>query len=164
MLGRAHWVLLKIYQRFPRRIRRKIVRSLTPSFTVGAVCIIERDDGARLLVHQAYRYGWGLPGGLVKRGEDIAVCARREVLEEVGVNVELVGEPAVVVDPEPRRIDVVYLARLAPGVPPDAARPCSPEIEDVGWFRSEDMPGLQHETVSALVAHARLTNELSRSG
>lgn len=155
-------MLLKIYRRFPRRLRRWGVRRVTPSFTVGAVCVIEREDGARLLVHQVYRNGWGLPGGLAKRGEEIADCARREVLEEVGVEVELVGEPAVVVDPEPRRIDVIYQARLAPGNEPQAARPCSPEIEDVGWYLAEDMPPLQHETATALVAHARLVNELAK--
>jgi 8-oxo-dGTP pyrophosphatase MutT (NUDIX family) len=132
------------------------VRLIAPSFTVGACCIIERSDGRVLLVHQVYRKGWGMPGGLTQRGEQIADCARREVLEEVGIAVELLGEPAVVVDPDPRRIDVIYKARPAPGVDPDDARPRSPEIAGVEWFSREELPELQHETVSALVALARL--------
>lgn len=131
-----------------------MVRAGAPSFTVGAACVIERPDGAILLVRLTYRRGWGLPGGLVGRREDIADCARREVGEEVGVDVDLVGPPAVVVDSRPQRVDVVFPARLAPGVEPSAARPTSPEITEVRWFSAEDLPALQHEAVSALVALA----------
>jgi 8-oxo-dGTP pyrophosphatase MutT (NUDIX family) len=163
VFARAHRALLKLYRRLPRQVRRWIVRVVAPSFTVGACCIIERTDGRVLLVHQVYRKGWGMPGGLTRRGEQIADCARREVLEEVGIAVELLGEPAVVVDPEPRRIDVIYRARPADGVDPEDARPCSPEIADVRWFSTEELPELQHETVSALVALARIENAAPRT-
>jgi 8-oxo-dGTP diphosphatase len=163
VFARAHRLLLKIYQRLPKRLRRFVVRRATPSFTVGAVCLIERTDGAVLLVRQVYRRGWGVPGGLTRKREEITDCARREVLEEVGLPIELVGEPAVVVDPEPRRIDVVFRARPVPDAEPDDAKPCSPEIAEVRWFSTEDLPDLQHETVSALVALARLDNQPPRS-
>ena len=112
------------------------------------------DDGAILLVRLAYRDGWGLPGGLIKRNEDVADCARREVAEEIGVEVELTSAPAVVVDSRPQRIDVVYRARLAAGVGPDAAVARSAEIREVRWFRPDDLPPLQHEAIGALRALA----------
>lgn len=136
-----------------------MVRTLAPSFTVGAICMIERTDGAVLLVRQVYRNRWGLPGGLMERRETVDHCARREVEEEVGLAIDLVGEPAVVVDPEPRRIDIVYRARLEAGVDAATARPSSPEIAEVRWFPVEELPELQHETVSALVALARLDSD-----
>lgn len=139
----------------PRSWRRRVVRVLAPSYTVGAICVIERSNGDVLLVRQIYRRGWGLPGGLMQRREGIEDTARREIEEEVGLRVDLIGEPGVVVDPDPRRIDIVYRARPEPGVDADLARPTSPEIAEVRWFPPEELPELQHETVSALIALAR---------
>jgi len=57
---------------------------------------VERADGQVLLVRHSYRQSWGLPGGLLKRGEDPATAALREAAEEVGLAVDLDGEPTVV--------------------------------------------------------------------
>jgi 8-oxo-dGTP diphosphatase len=146
--------LIRVWRHVPRRVRRWIVRAAAPSFTVGAACVVERGDGRILLVRLAYRDGWGLPGGLIKRREDVADCARREVGEEVGLDVELLGAPAVVVDSRPQRIDVVFRARVAAGSDADAAAPRSPEIREVRWFAAGELPALQHEAVSALMALA----------
>ncbi len=137
------------------------MHTLAPTFTVGAVCVIERPDGAVLLVRHAYRRRWGLPGGLLNRGEDARVAAQREAFEEVGVDVETIGEPAVVVDPRPRRVDIIYRARLANGTAPDAVRPTSVEIVEARWFPSDELPELQHETAGALVALARARRPIS---
>lgn len=143
-----------MWGRVPRLARRWIVRLLAPSFTLGAACVIERGDGSILLVRLVYREAWGLPGGLIKRNEDVASCARREVAEEIGLPVELVGSPAVVVDSRPQRVDVVFRARPAAGSDPADARAASVEIREVAWFPAHDLPRLQHETVTALIALA----------
>jgi 8-oxo-dGTP diphosphatase len=147
--------LLQLWRRVPRHVRRWMVRLVAPSFTVGTACAIERKDGALLLVRVVYRDGWGLPGGLINRREEIDSCARREVREETGLTIDLVGEPAVVVDTRPQRIDVVYRARPAQGAEVDTVEPRSPEVSDVRWFPPESLPELQPEAVSALVALAR---------
>jgi 8-oxo-dGTP pyrophosphatase MutT (NUDIX family) len=128
---------------------------LNPTFSVGAAVIIERPDGRRLFVRHSYRRRWGTPGGLLNRGETPDVAARREVLEEVGIEVTLLGEPVVVVDPRPRRVDVIFRAGPADGVDPDSVHRASPEIDDVRWFPADALPELQHETASALRALAR---------
>jgi ADP-ribose pyrophosphatase YjhB (NUDIX family) len=152
---RVHRALLMVFQHLPRRVRVALVHVLAPGFTVGAICRLEREDGALLLVRHVYRRRWGLPGGLLQRGEAPEDAVVREVAEEVGVAVEVVGEPAVVVDPDPRRVDVVFRARLRD--PADAARvaPRSPEIVDVGWFRPDDLPELQFEAAGALATLRR---------
>jgi 8-oxo-dGTP diphosphatase len=155
VLARVQRFLLQLWRRVPRRIRRWIVRLVAPSYTIGGVCAIEREDGAVLLVRLVYRSGWGLPGGLIKRHEEIDSCARREVEEETGLAIDLEGEPSVVVDTEARRIDVVFRGRPAPGADPDAVEPRSPEVSDVRWFPANALPELQPEAVSALVALAR---------
>lgn len=154
-MRRLHLLALRIYRRLPVQARRRVVRTIAPAFTVGAMCCIERDDGALLLVRLSYRHRWGVPGGLLKRGEDAADAARREVLEEVGLDVALAGEPAVVVDAAAQRVDLVFRANLAPGQDPAGARPQSPEIVETAWFPADALPELQHETSGALVALAR---------
>lgn len=154
MRTRVHRLALLAFRRLPTAARRRIVRWLSPAYTVGAICLIERSDGRVLLVRQVYRQSWGIPGGLLERGEDPAAAARREVLEETGLVVDLVGEPAVVVDPVPQRVDVVFNARP---VGDDAkAIPSSPEIALVEWFPSDELPDLQLEATQALVALARI--------
>jgi 8-oxo-dGTP pyrophosphatase MutT (NUDIX family) len=152
--GSVQRLLLQVWRWIPRVARRWILRIIAPSYTVGAACVIQRDDGAVLLVRLVYRDGWGLPGGLIKRHEDVADCACREVDEEVGLAVTLTSEAAVVVDSRPQRVDVVFWARPAPGADPNAVWPRSPEIREVRWYPAGELPTLQHETVSALGALA----------
>ena len=153
-----HRASLRVFGWLPPKVRRVAVRFITPSFTVGAMCAIERADGQILLARQVYRQRWGLPGGLLNRGEGGAEAARREIVEEVGLSVELVGEPATVVDAQARRVDLVFRARLADPGDADDARPTSPEISDVGWFDRSALPELQHESIQALAALARVTS------
>jgi len=153
--AKAHGTLLRMYQRLPTKARRLVVRTIAPSYTVGSMCIIERPDGDVLLVRQAYRRRWGIPGGLLERGESTADAARREVREEVGLDVVLMGEPAVVVDPVPQRVDVIYRARPVAGADLDAVGPGSPEIVEVRWFSADALPELQAESVGAFIALAR---------
>jgi len=155
VIERIHAFLLRVFRRLPTSLRRTAVRRLTPSYYVGAICLVQRDDGRRLFVRHTYRRRWGTPGGLLNRGEDARDAARREALEEVGLRIELVGEPTVVVEPDSRRIDIIFAARPAPGADPDDVAPRSPEIAECRWFAPDDLPLLQHETAGALVTMAR---------
>ena len=166
MLGSIHHLALQVYRRLPVVARRRVVRTISPSYTVGAMVIIERADGAVLLARLSYRNSWGVPGGLLKRGESPGNAALREVREEIGMEVELLGDPAVVVDEEAQRVAIVFRGRPAEGADPELARPCSPEILEVGWFPADDLPDLQFETSGALMALARraVTPERGQDG
>jgi 8-oxo-dGTP diphosphatase len=167
MVRRLHAAALRLFGRLPRPVRRQVVRTISPKFTVGAICVIERGDGAILLVRQSYRRHWGFPGGLLQRKEAPEVGVRREVLEEVGLDVELIGEPAVVVHALHRRVDVIYRASIVGGaagqanaVGPreqgDVFDTGSVEIIEARWFPPNELPDLQAEASGALVALARL--------
>lgn len=132
-----------------------VVRRVAPSFTVGAMCVIERADGRVLLIRHLYRQRWGIPGGLLERHETPTDAARREVREEVGLDVQLIGEPAVNVDADPRRIDIVFRARLVDDAHADRVWPSSVEVIEARWFLPTELPELQFETAQAIQTLAR---------
>lgn len=148
---RLHRLALAAYSVLPTRLRRRVVRLIAPTFSVGANCVIV--DGDRvLLVRLSYRKRWGLPGGLVARREVPAAAAIREAAEEIGLPVEPTGPPAVVVDVDARRVDIVHPCRVAAGADPASAAPRSPEIVEARWFLLGGLPELQRETADALAA------------
>lgn len=151
MITLFHRLALDVFGRMPRRLRRGVVRVVAPSYTVGSVCVIQSDDNQVVLIRQRYRDRWGLPGGLLARQEQASEAAQREVREEIGIAVELLGEPAVFVDPQVRRVDVIYRARLT-GDAGSNLRPVSVEISAVAWFPLDALPEVQEETATALAA------------
>ena len=56
---------------------------------VSADVIIRDDDGLILLVEPAYKPGWDLPGGMAEANEPPADAARREVREELGLDLAI---------------------------------------------------------------------------
>jgi ADP-ribose pyrophosphatase YjhB (NUDIX family) len=153
---RAQTLFFSAFKRLPRGARLFVVRRITPSFHVGSICVVERADGHVLLVRQSYRRGgWGFPGGLLRRGEEPADAARRELGEELGIEVELQGQPVVVVDARARRVDVIFTAHLAEGSDQPERTAHSPEIADARWFPLDRLPSLLPEATSALIELGR---------
>ncbi len=108
---RTYTVVLTVFRWLPGAFRRMLVRAGTPSFTVGAVCVIDH-GGTYLVLRQPHRHGWSLPGGLCDRGESAAQAVVREVREETGLRVD-VGLPiSVGVNGLVRRVDVIYRIRV----------------------------------------------------
>ncbi|MFI1001956.1 NUDIX domain-containing protein [Streptomyces galbus] len=62
-----------------------------PRVLVGAAALFRDAEGRVLLVEPNYREGWALPGGTVESddGESPRQGARRETLEEIGLDREL---------------------------------------------------------------------------
>jgi 8-oxo-dGTP diphosphatase len=144
----VYGLFLKAFGRLPRRVRRALIHLGAPSYSVGAMCVIEDDEGQVLLVRQSYRGGWAAPGGLLRRGEPLAVGAKREAKEELGVDIETLGDPLVLIDTKARRVDVVFKCRLLP--PADVVEPDSVEIVEARWFPKDALPEMQRETEEAL--------------
>ena len=56
-----------------------------PLILPGAAVIVLDSSGHVLLMQRADTGGWGLPGGFMEPGESLEETARREVMEEVGL-------------------------------------------------------------------------------
>lgn len=75
-----------LYARLPVWAKRRAIELFAPKVTLGACAVIEDAAGRILLVRHTYRrQPWGLPGGLVRHGEQPADALAREVREELGV-------------------------------------------------------------------------------
>lgn len=123
----------------PKKLRRRVVRWFMPTFTVGALCVVHDESGRLLLVRHSYRRGWGIPGGMLKYGEAPAEAGRRELFEELGLRVRVLGRAVPMVLPGHRRVDLIFRAAPVSG---SSAQALSAEIVEVGWFEPHRLPRL----------------------
>lgn len=99
------------------------------------------EDGRFLLLRHTYTPGWHFPGGGVEPGETAADCARREGLEETGLEAEgplrLLGFYFKPSEATNRDHVAVYVATAA--TRRHAFRP-NGEIAEIGWFAPDALP------------------------
>jgi 8-oxo-dGTP diphosphatase len=150
---------LRVFRRLPAPVRRSLVRAGTPGFTVGAICLLERDDRI-LLLRQPHRDGWSLPGGLLDRGESAADAVVRELAEELGVRVQ-VGQPVtVVVDSPLRRVDVIYRIQVTG----DLGERAGGEATTARWLRLDEVQEMDGPTQQILAAAAAVSDPQGYDG
>lgn len=144
------------YQAFyglPLPMRRHIARLVSPKYLVGAVAIIRDSEAARiLLLRQPPGRGWGLPAGILKRGELPAVGAARELFEESGVRVEpgdlTPGNPNAIVHPNGGVVDTVWFGSV-PASSTELAVDGG-EVLEARWFPIDALPDLTWPTARLL--------------
>ncbi len=141
-----------IWRHLPGIIRRRLVRIGQRRFTVTAGAIIFDDGGNVLLLEHVFRpdSGWGLPGGFLNKGEQPEAALRREMREEIGVELERVEMLFARTLPEPRQIEIYFSARVI-GSP----QPCSFEIRTAAWFAIENLPSELSQDQRRLIQRAR---------
>lgn len=152
-LGQVKRLAMSVFRRLPRWLRRRIIHSITPSYSVGAVLALLRADGKLLLVEQRHSPGWALPGGLLHRGEDPADGVVREVQEEVGLTLDptRLPIPYAVVAAQARRVDVTYVVQT--GADTDNVHIADElEVTGVGWFDLNALPDVSEPTMDILHA------------
>ncbi|MFI8265091.1 MULTISPECIES: NUDIX domain-containing protein [unclassified Streptomyces] len=57
--------------------------------TASAAAIVRDEQGRVLIVNPVYKERWNLPGGHIEEGELPTAAARREVREEIGLDLEI---------------------------------------------------------------------------
>jgi ADP-ribose pyrophosphatase YjhB (NUDIX family) len=152
-VGRVRKALMRAFAALPPPLRRLAVRLGTPSYTLGAVLVLRRSDGRFLLVDQRHTGAWGLPGGLLRRGEGAAEGLAREVAEEVGVPLDPdeLPVPLPLVDARLRRVDLVYVLEREAS---QARAEDEAEVRRVGWFSLDELPDVTEPTRDILQAVA----------
>src|SRR5579875_3665437 len=76
-------MLVRVYGGMPAWLRSLAIRLLKPTYPIAVVVVVFNARQEFLRLRHTYRDpAWRLPGGLVERGEDVAVAAAREVYEE----------------------------------------------------------------------------------
>jgi 8-oxo-dGTP diphosphatase len=134
-----------------------------PALTVDLVVATRELRPRVLLIRRRadpYAGRWALPGGFVNENEPLVTAAKRETLEETGVEVTdleqlyTAGDPGR--DPRGWTVTVAYLVRVnADELKPVAAD----DAEAVGWFPLDKLPQMAFDHAMILArARARITD------
>ena len=104
--------------------------------SVGAVGVVFNLEGKILLVEHAFhpKMPWGLPGGWVSRREDPATTVRREIKEELSLDIE-VGPLLLTETPYPNHLDLAYMCRTD-----NPVGVLNYELLNYQWFEPEQLP------------------------
>jgi 8-oxo-dGTP diphosphatase len=106
-------------------------------FTVTAGAIIFNEDGKILLLKHTFRAGsgWGLPGGFLEGGEQPLDALRRELREELSLEVEDVEIFTARSFRKPKQVEVLFRARAGGSITPRTM-----EVERAEWFSLDALP------------------------
>jgi ADP-ribose pyrophosphatase YjhB (NUDIX family) len=103
--------------------------------------VIAIDQRRVLLIRRGsepYKGFWDIPGGFLENGEHPASGARREMLEETGLQVELSEDFGVYMDRYGDNLSTLsfcYLARVTGGTAKAAS-----DAADLAWFAIDQLP------------------------
>jgi ADP-ribose pyrophosphatase YjhB (NUDIX family) len=142
--------LAPVWQRLPQSIRQIGVSLRETLYTVSAVGVIVDDDDRVLLLEHALRLpSLGLPGGFVARGEQPEDTVRREVREEVGLEVRDVALVLVRGLAATPQIEIVFRARAAGTPAADGI-----EIRAARWVPIAALPAGLHPDAARTILRA----------
>lgn len=135
----------------PGWARLRVIRATQDKFTVSTAAIVMNDEGKVLLLNHTFRpySGWGMPGGFVMHGESPDETIRREIREEIGL--ELEDLEMFRVRTLGRHVEILFRAR---GIG-EAAVLSPREIIEFGWFDVDSLPQGLSRGQRELIAGAR---------
>lgn len=127
----------RVWRFLPARMRRLTMRATHTRFTVTAGAIVFNDSGEVLLLKHRFRAGsgWGLPGGFLEAGEQPLDALRRELREEIGLEVHDAEIFAARSFSKPRQVEVLFRCRAN-----GAVQPREMEVERAEWFSLNSLP------------------------
>jgi len=114
---------------------------------VSAGAMIVNDSGEILLAKRSQnakneRGCWEVPGGAVEFGETLDAAIKREIYEELGVNIEIIeqfpAENHLIPEEKQHWVATTFLAKLNPGEQPKIMEPH--KCDAIGWFSLDNLP------------------------
>jgi ADP-ribose pyrophosphatase YjhB (NUDIX family) len=142
-------LLSKLWKAFPRGLRWRVIAALNDCFVVGVTGIVWNARGELLLAHHVYRdaIAWGLPGGVIRRGESLEAALHREILEETSLSVQVGRLVKVTLDQRWPNLTCHFTCTVE-GTP----RPqVNGELFEAGFYPLDALPGVispgQWETI-----------------
>ena len=110
---------------------------------LGAAVVAIDPEGRVVLARRRDTGTWGVPGGVMRLGEQVAETAARELREETGYTVREVTRLVGVYsspqrDPRAHSVLVLLEARVEPPIAPIALDPL--EVSEVRAFAPEELP------------------------
>lgn len=144
-------LLGRIWLRVPKAVRRLTMRFTQTRFTVTAAGIIVDENNKVLLLKHRFRPGggWGIPGGFIEAEEQPEEALRRELREEVGLEVEDVRLFSTRTFKTAKQVEILFRGRAKGG-----ALPQSIEISKAAWFTLEQLPAELPEGQQQLIRDA----------
>lgn len=127
----------RLWRSLPAQLRRWTMRATHTRFTVTAGAIVFNDKGEVLLLKHRFRSGsgWGLPGGFLEAGEQPLEALRRELREEIGLEVRDAEVFAARSFRKPRQVEVLFTCKANGKVQPRTI-----EVERAEWFSLTRLP------------------------
>jgi ADP-ribose pyrophosphatase YjhB (NUDIX family) len=149
-------ILGTIWRRLPMAVRLRASRFGQARFTATVAAMLFDDQGRILLLEHVFRAdkGWGVPGGFIAGGEQPEQALRRELREEVSIEIDDIKFLFVRNLGKLNQVELYYRARVI-GEP----KPSSFEIKQAQWFPIDDLPSELSEDQRRLVARAVAANE-----
>ena len=146
-----------IWRRLPKFVRWRAAKIGQVRFTASvAVMLFDEDDRHILLLEHVFRAdrGWGVPGGFINKGEQPEQALRREMREEIDIEIDDVKPLFARNLNKLKQVEIYYRGRVI-GEP----KPSSFEIKQARWFRVDDLPSELSADQQRLIERALALNE-----
>jgi len=143
-----------LWRQTPKVLRRWTVRFSHPRFAVSAGAVVTDASGRVLLLKHRFRpgLGWGMPGGFLEKGEQPEEALRRELREEIGLEVGEIKLFATRAFKRLKQVEIVFVCQAI-----GDTGPFSFEIQEAAWFVPGEYPEELPRDQARLITRALTT-------